>query len=154
MICCGAFFVGLGVRLRPVLDPRLLGLALAAMMLAVLLDCVENHHIMTMVHAIQNGLPLSTADGEFQMIASQVKFHASYLAVLLFSFGFLQFGKLGKAIALVLWCYSPFCVLVSVTPVEQAKALVLGRTIFFVFAFILSAVLFFSQARTSAHRAQ
>ena len=154
MIFYGAFFVVLSVRLRTVLDPRLLGMALAAMMLTVLLDCVENHHIMTMVHAIQNGLPLSAADGELQMIASQVKFHASYLAVLLFSFGFLQFGKLGKAIAMVLWCYIPFGVLISVTPVEQANALVLGRTIFFVFAFILSAVLFFSQARTPAQRPQ
>jgi hypothetical protein len=154
MIFYGAFFVVLSVRLRTVLDPRLLGTALAAMMLTVLLDCVENHHIMTMVHAIQNGLPLQATDGELQMIASEVKFHASYLAVLLFSFGFLQFGKLGKAIALVLWCYIPFGVLISVTPVEQAKALVLGRTIFFVFAFILSAVLFFSQAGTPAQRPQ
>ena len=152
MIFYGAFFVVLSVRLRTVLDPRLLGTALAAMMLTVLLDCVENHHIMTMVHAIQNGLPLSAADSELQMIASQVKFHASYLAVLLFSFGFLQFGKLGKAIAMVLWCYIPFGVLISVTPVEQAKALVLGRTIFFVFAFILSAVLFFSQGATSSQK--
>jgi hypothetical protein len=40
-------------------------------------------------------------------------------------------------------------VLISVIPVESARALVLGRTIFFVFAFILSAVLFFSQAGTS-----
>jgi hypothetical protein len=154
MIFYGAFFVVLSVRLRTVLDPRLLGMALAAMMLTVLLDCVENHHIMTMVHAIQNGLQLSAADSELQMIASQVKFHASYLAVLLFSLGFLQFGKLGKAIAMVLWCYIPFGVLISVTPVEQAKALVLGRTIFFVFAFILSAVLFFSPAQTPAQRAQ
>jgi hypothetical protein len=154
MIFYGAFFVVLSVRLRTMLDPRLLAVALAAMMLTVLLDCVENHHIMTMVHAIQNGLPLQATDGEFQMIASQVKFHASYLAVLLFSFGFLQFGKLGKAIAVVLWCYIPFGVLISVTPVESAKALVLGRTIFFVFAFILSAVLFFSQARTPAPHAQ
>lgn len=107
-----------------------------------------------MVHAIQNGLPLSATDGELQMIASQVKFHSSYLAVLLFSFGFLQFGKLGKAIAVVLWCYIPFGVLISVTPVESAKALVLARTIFFVFAFILSAVLFFSQARAPAPHAQ
>jgi hypothetical protein len=154
MIFYGAFFIVLSARLRTVLDPYLLGTALAAMMLTVLLDCVENHHIMTMVHAIQNGLPLSAADGQLQMIASQVKFHASYLAVLLFSFGFLQFGRLGKAIAAVLWCYIPFGVLISVTPVEQAKALVLGRTIFFVFAFILSAVLFFSQATTSGHRTQ
>jgi hypothetical protein len=146
MIFYGTFFIVLTIRLRELLDPRLLGAALAAMMLTVLLDSIENHHIMTMVHAIQNGLPLSTTDGQLQMIASQVKFHSSYLAVFLFSFGFLQFGRLGRIIAIMLWCYVPCGVLISVMPVESASALVLGRTIFFVFAFILSAVLFFSQA--------
>jgi hypothetical protein len=150
MIFYGAFFIVLSVRLRETLDPRLAGTALAAMMLTVVLDSIENHHIMTMVHSIENGLPLSVTDGELQMIASQVKFHASYLAVLLFSFGFLQLGKLGRIIAIVLWCYIPCGVLISVMPVEQAKALVLGRTIFFVFAFILSAILFFSLAKKAA----
>jgi hypothetical protein len=150
MIFYGAFFAVLAARLRGMLDPRLLGTALAALMLTVLLDSFENHHIMTMVHSIEEGLPLSAAEGEMQMIASAIKFHASYLGVLLFSFGFLQFGKLGRAIAIALWAYIPCGVLISVMPVEQAKALVLGRTIFFVFAFILSAILFFSQANKSA----
>ena len=153
MIFYGAFFVVLAVRLRGMLDPRLLGVALAALMLTVLLDSIENHHIMTMVHSIKEGLPLSAAEGEVQMIASAIKFHASYLGVLLFSFGFLQFGKLGRAIAIALWAYIPCGVLISVMPVEQAKALVLGRTVFFVFAFILSAILFFSQANKSAQAA-
>ena len=150
MILYGAFFVVLSIRLRAMLDSRLLSVALAAIMLTVVLDAIENHHIMTMVHSIQNGLPLSVTDGQLQMIASQVKFHASYLAVLLFSFGFLQFGRLGRIIAVVLWCYIPCGVLISVTPVESAQALVLGRTIFFVFAFILSAALFYSQAAASS----
>lgn len=149
MILYGAFFVVLSVRLRAMLDSRLLTVALAAIMLTVVLDAIENHHIMTMVHSVQHGLPLFVTDGQLQMIASQVKFHASYLAVLLFSFGFLQFGRLGRIIAVVLWCYIPCGVLISVTPVELAQALVLGRTIFFVFAFILSAVLFFSQGPAS-----
>ena len=149
MILYGAFFVVLSVRLRAMLDSRLLTVALAAIMLTVVLDAIENHHIMTMVHSVQHGLPLFVTDGQLQMIASQVKFHASYLAVLLFSFGFLQFGRLGRIIAVVLWCYIPCGVLISVTPVESAQALVLGRTIFFVFAFILSAVLFFSQGPAS-----
>jgi hypothetical protein len=88
------------------------------------------------------------------MIASQVKFHASYLGALLFSFGFLQLGRLGRVIAIALWCYIPCGVLISVMPVEQAKALVLGRTIFFVFAFILSAALFFPGAGRSAENAR
>jgi hypothetical protein len=139
----------LSVRLRAMLDSRLLTVALAAIMLTVVLDAIENHHIMTMVHSVQHGLPLSVTDGQLQMIASQVKFHASYLAAFLFAFGFLQFGRLGRIIAVVLWCYIPCGVLISVTPVESAQALVLGRTIFFVFAFILSAVLFFSQGPAS-----
>jgi len=149
LILYGAFFVVLTIRLRELLDPRLLTVALGAMLLTVLLDAVENHHIMTMVHSIQSALPLSPADGELQMIASQVKFHASYFAVFLFSFGFLQFGRMGRAIAVLLWLYIPCGVLISVVPVESARLLVLGRTIFFVFAFILSAVLFFSQPKTS-----
>jgi hypothetical protein len=152
MIFYGAFFVMLSVRLRAMLDGRLLTVALAAMMLTVVLDAIENHHIMTMVHSIQNGLPISVTDGQLQMIASQVKFHASYLAAFLFAFGFLQFGRLGRIIAVVLWCYIPCGVLISVTPVESAQALVLGRTIFFVFAFILSAALFFSLGDTSPQK--
>ena len=150
MVFYGAFFVFLTVRLRGMLDQRLLTVALTALMLTVLLDSIENHHIMTMVHSIQAGLPVSTTDGQLQMIASQVKFHASYLGVLLFSFGYLQLGRLGRVIAIALWCYVPIGVLISVFPVEQAGALVLGRTIFFVAAFILSAVLFFSMAGTPA----
>jgi hypothetical protein len=106
MIFYGAFFAVLAARLRGMLDPRLLGTALAALMLTVLLDSFENHHIMTMVHSIEEGLPLSAAEGEMQMIASAIKFHASYLGVLLFSFGFLQFGKLGRAIAIALGLHS------------------------------------------------
>lgn len=150
MIFYAAFFVMLSVRLRDRLDPRLLTVALAAMMLTAVLDSIENHHIMTMVDSIEQGLPVSVADGQFQMVASQLKFHSSYLAVLLFSFGFMRLGALGNVIAVVLWCYIPCGVLISVMPAESAKLLVLGRTIFFVFAFILSAVLFYRRPAETA----
>ena len=57
------------------------------------------------------------------MVASQIKFHASYLSVLLYSFGFWQFGKLGHVIAVVLWCYVPCGVLDSVIPPDAARPL-------------------------------
>ena len=44
--------------------------------------------------------------------------------------------------------------LAALKPVEQAKAPVLARTIFFVLAFILSAVLFFWQAKAPAEHGQ
>src|SRR5215468_2394336 len=96
LILYGAFFVVLTIRLRELLDSRLLTVALGA---------IENHHITTMVHSIENSLPLSPTDGDLQMIASQVKFHASYFAVFLFSFGYLQLGRLGRVIAVLLWLY-------------------------------------------------
>jgi len=147
MVFYGAFFVALAARLRGLVASQLIGVALAAAMLTLLLDSLENHHIMTTVHALQMGLPVSATDGEIQMIASQVKFHASYLATFLFSLGFLRLGPMGRNIAIVLWCYIPFGILISVVPPEQAKVLALGRTIFFVLAFVLSAILFFSLAR-------
>jgi hypothetical protein len=147
MVLYGAFFVVLSARLRDILDSRLTGVALAAAMLTLLLDSLENHHIMTTVHALQAGLPVSVGDGEFQMAASQIKFHASYLATFLFSLGFLRLGRFGRAIAIVLWCYIPFGILISVVPPDQARALVLARTIFFVLAFVLSAILFLALSR-------
>jgi hypothetical protein len=146
MVFYGAFFVGLAARLREVLPPTLIGVALTAAMLTLFLDCFENHHIMTTVHALQAGLPVSVADGEFQMVASQIKFHASDLATLLFSLGLLKLGRLGRVIAVVFWFYIPFNILISVFPTDQAKPLVLARTIFFVLSFVLSAILFFSLA--------
>ena len=118
MVFYGAFFVLLAVRMGGCVDNRLLTVALAAMLLTVFLDSLENHHIIMMVHSIQSGLPVSVVDGQFQMVASQIKFHSSYLAALLFSFGFLQFGKLGRIIAFVLWAYIPCGILISVLPVE------------------------------------
>jgi hypothetical protein len=104
---------------------------------------------MTMAHSLETGLPIAVTDGQWQMVASQIKFHASYLSTLLFSLGFLNFGRLGRTIAAALWCYTPFGVLISVVPSEHAKLLVLLRTVFFSCAFILAAVLFFGQAKTA-----
>lgn len=149
MIFYAAFFVVLATRLRDLVDSRILTVALAAMLLTAFLDALENHHIMTMVHSLESGLPLSIVDGQVQMVASQIKFHASYLSVLLFSFGLWKLGTLGRLIAASVWCYIPCGVLISVMPVDSAPALVLGRTIFFVLAFVLSAVLFSASAKAA-----
>lgn len=153
LILYSAFFVVLTARLRDILDSRILTIALAAILITTFLDALENHHIIEMAHAIESGLPISAADGQFQMVASQIKFHASYLSALLFSFGLWRLGGLGRVIAVVLWCYIPCGVLISVIPPDAGKPLVLGRTIFFVFAFVLSAVLFFARAREQAQSA-
>ncbi len=148
LILYAAFFVLLAARLRGLLEARILTVALTAMLVTASLDALENNHIMEMIHAIETGLPVMAADGEVQMMASQIKFHASYLAVLLFSFGLFRLGMLGRLTAISLWIYVPLGVAISVLPPDATKLLALGRTVFFVFAFILSARLFFKAARS------
>lgn len=147
IVLYGAFFVLLAVRLRPVLDPVVSAVALAALLLTALLDAVENHHIAGMLHAATHGLAVTEAESRLQMAASQVKFHASYLGSFLFAFGLWRLGGLGRAIAVALWLYVPVGVLISVLPIETAPPWALGRTCFFIAAFLLSVALFGRSAR-------
>jgi hypothetical protein len=147
IVVYGAFFVFLAVRLRAVLDPWAGAVALAAILLTALLDAIENHHILMMLHSAERGMSLSTGESQIQMILSAVKFHSSYLATFLLAFGFLRLGGLGRAIAWALWLYVPLGVVISALPIEIAGPWALGRTCFFVAAFVLSAVLFWRSAR-------
>jgi hypothetical protein len=147
IVVYGAFFVFLAVRLRAVLDPWAGTVALAAILLTALLDAIENHHILMMLHSAERGMSLSTGESQIQMILSAVKFHSSYLATFLLAFGFLRLGGLGRAIAWALWLYVPLGIVISVLPIEIAGPWALGRTCFFVAAFVLSAVLFWRSAR-------
>lgn len=142
IVVYGAFFVFLSIRLRSALDPWANAVALAAILLTALLDAVENHHIILMLHSAERGMALSTGESQLQMLVSAVKFHSSYLATFLFAFGFLRLGGLGRVIAGALWIYVPLGVVISVLPIEIAGPWALGRTCFFVAAFVLSAVLF------------
>ena len=128
IVVYGAFFVFLSVRLRPVLDPWVSAVALGALLLTALLDAIENHHIVEMIHAASHGLAVTAGESQAQMAASQVKFHCSYLGSFLFAFGLWRMGGLGRAIAVALWLYVPFGVLISVLPVESAASWALGRT--------------------------
>jgi hypothetical protein len=148
IVVYGAFFVFLSVRLRSLLDPWVSAVALVALLLTALLDAVENHHIAEMVHAASHGLAVTAGESQAQMAASQVKFHCSYLGASLFAFGLWRMGGLGRAIAVALWLYVPFGVLISVLPVEAAAPWALGRTCFFVAAFVLSALHFRQLARS------
>ena len=147
IVVYGAFFVFLAVRLRALLDPWAGTVALAAILLTALLDAIENHHILMMLHSAERGMSLSTGESQIQMILSAVKFHSSYLATFLLAFGFLRLGGLGRAIAWALWLYVPLGVVISALPIEIAGPWALGRTCFFVAAFVLSAVLFWRSAR-------
>ena len=143
-----AFFALFAARLKPVLDPLLLGLAFGAILLTALLDAIENHHILVMLFSAEQNLPITVAETQIQMIASSVKFHANYVASALFAFGFYRLGGLGKPIALLLWfAYLPLGLAIFALPVEFARPLVIARTLFFITVFAMIALVFWRAAR-------
>jgi hypothetical protein len=142
IIAYGAFFVLLAVRLRGLLSPVTIGVALGALLLTALLDAIENHHILLMLHAFQHGEPLSAAELQAQMVVSNLKFHSSYLGAFLFAFGFYRLGGLGRAVAWLLWLYVPLGMIAFAVPVEIVTPFALARTAFFVLGFALAGVYF------------
>jgi hypothetical protein len=142
IIAYSAFFVLLAVRFRGLLSPITVGVALGALLLTALLDAVENHHILLMLHAFQHGEPVSAAELEAQMVGSNLKFHASYLGAFLFAFGFFRLGGLGRAIAWLLWLYVPLGMIAFAVPVEIVTPFALARTVFFILAFALGGIYF------------
>ena len=102
IVVYSAFFVFLAVRLRTLLSPAIVAVALAALILTALLDAVENHHILLMLHDFQHGAPISVDELEWQMRVSNLKFHASYVGVFLFAFGLYRLGGLARVIAFLL----------------------------------------------------
>jgi len=159
IIAYGAFFVLLAVRLRGLLSPVTIGVALGALLLTAFLDAVENHHILLMLHAFQHGEPLSAAELEAQMVVSNLKFHASYLGAFLFAFGFYRLGGLGRVIAWLLWLYVPLGMIAFAVPVEVVTPFALARTVFFVLGFALAGIYFLrdqdaSSAAAPGHNAQ
>jgi hypothetical protein len=148
IIAYGAFFVLLAVRFRGLLSPITIGVALGALLLTALLDAVENHHILLMLHAFQHSEPLSAEQLEFQMVASNLKFHASYLGAFLFAFGFYRSGGLGRVIAL--WLYLPLGMIAFAVPVEIVTPFALARTVFFILAFALAGIYFLRDKGASA----
>jgi len=138
-----AFFVLLAARLRGLVHPGIVGVGLGAILLTGLLDAIENHHIMAMLHGFEHGMPLSTDESRYQMVESNLKFHAAYLGSFLFAFGFYRVGGLGRVIAWLLWLgFVPLGVITSAVPVESSTPFALARTVFFVLAFALGGVLF------------
>lgn len=151
IVVYSAFFVFLAVRLRTLLSPAIIAVALAALLLTALLDAVENHHIMLMLHDFQHGAPVSADELQWQMLVSNLKFHASYVGAFLFAFGFYRLGGLGRVIAWLLWFgYVPLGMITFVVPVEVITPFALARTVFFVLVFALGGIYFLRDKETSA----
>ena len=149
IVIYATYFVVLAERFNAGMNSRIMTVALSAILLTAFLDAIENAHIMMMLHSIQHALPVSVTESQWQMVLSQVKFHSSYVALFLFALCFWKEGVWGRAIAAVFWLYVLLGLTAMVMPIELARPLALGRTLFFITSFLLSALFFW---RAQLHR--
>jgi hypothetical protein len=148
------FFVLFAFRVRDLVPREVIVVALGLMLVGATLDAIENHHILTMLYSAERGLPLTTGESQTQMLASNVKFHAVYVASFLFGFAFARLGALGTFVALGIWfVFVPLGLAIYVIPPEAARPFAIARGLFFVATFALSVPLFLSLARRSAAQA-
>lgn len=70
-------------RALGVADEPLVRLGVGAMLTVAALDAVEDHHLAALARLAEHGLPIDSAALALQHVVSQVKFHASYAALVL-----------------------------------------------------------------------
>ncbi|MBC8264338.1 MAG: hypothetical protein H8E47_09475 [Anaerolineales bacterium] len=99
-------------------ENRLIAYAgLGAILITTYLDLLENHHIMTMLTSITQGLPISLVEIQERMTWSQLKFHSSYLSFFLFAFVLPHDTLLEKGLRWSLWfVFLPVGVMVYTYP--------------------------------------
>ncbi len=154
IIAYSVFFTLLSVRLRSVIPPMHVSIALGAILITAILDMIENHHILVMLFSAEQSLPVSASESQWQMILSSVKFHVSYVAVGLFAFGFYRLGGWGHVIAVSLaLIYIPLGLAIYMVSPELARPLIISRTLLFIVSFLVTSLLFSSQKHGSTHAA-
>jgi hypothetical protein len=143
-----SYFLLLSAALKTEANAGLLQAASGGMILTGLLDAAENAHILAMLGHVEKGLPLQLPEIEWQMVASQVKFLSSYLALFLLGLVFPKTTGLEKLTAWsLLLVQLPVGALIFTAPRSWAVPLVLCRAMFFIFGFLLPAMIYWGKAR-------
>lgn len=149
LVVYGAIFVLLAHQLWEDRGARvLLAVALPLLVATGLLDMVENMHFLAMLAGAQQGHLPSDAQIAGQAVESMLKFHVSYLGLLLLGLALPRQTRaqraLGGMMCFVQW---PVGVAIYVVPHALAVPLVFVRFAFFLAAFVLTAWIFGNTTR-------
>ena len=125
-----------------------LRVALVALLVAAVLDLRENHHIMTMLVAAREGLPITAQELHERARESQLKFHISYVGLFLLGIAMPSKTLAQKAVRYsLLFLQMPLGILVYTYPHPMLE---LARFGFFFFGMALLCVVFAQNARQVA----
>jgi hypothetical protein len=143
LLAYGLFFALFAVERLGRADRTLVTLMLVFALAVVALDMLENHHILAMLAAAEQGDPFGSGEIRLQQIESSFKFHLSYLALVIAAFIYPRETLLGRLVALGIGIGYPLLgVACFVAPPALAPWLSMLRVAFFVVGLAASGYLY------------
>jgi hypothetical protein len=153
LLAYSAFFLWFAIERRGKADPLACNVLVGSLLFAALLDAVENFHILSMLNRAELGhLP---GDGEIQLqyVLSAVKFTAGYLVAVIFGILYPRDTMLARIVGASTAIVFPILgVLVFTTPPPWSDLCGLGRFLFFVLGFFLSAIVYWNRPAENSGR--
>lgn len=142
----GCFFLWYMVDRKGKVDHWLLIVMGVFLFAAMVLDAIENFHILSMLIRAEQKLPITDGEISMQYILSAVKFMVAYFAVIILGVTFPRDTSLARFVGTSIAILFPILGVLGFT-VSGPLAMIcgIGRSIIFVLGFILSAVVYWNR---------
>jgi hypothetical protein len=146
LLAYSGFFLFFAIERRGKADPLAINVMIGSLLFAALFDAVENFHILAMLRAAEANLVPSPGEIELQYILSAVKFTAGYFVAVIFGILYPRDTILARIVGASTAIVFPILgVLVFTTPAPWSDLCGLGRFLFFVLGFFLSAIVYWNR---------
>ena len=152
LLAYSGFFLFFAIERRGKADPLAINVMIGSLLLAALLDAVENFHILALLNGAEAGrFPAGDGEIELQYILSAVKFTAGYFVAVIFGILYPRDTILARIVGASTAIVFPILgVLVFTTPAPWSDLCALGRFLFFVLGFFLSAIVYWGRPNAAA----
>jgi hypothetical protein len=143
LLAYSGFFLWFAIERRGKADPLACHVLVGSLLFAALLDAVENFHILAMLNRAELGQLPSDGEITLQYVLSAVKFTAGYFVAVIFGILYPRDTILARIVGASTAIVFPILgVLVFTTPPPWSDLCGLGRFLFFVLGFFLSAIVY------------
>jgi hypothetical protein len=152
LLAYGSFFLWFIVERRGKVDEWPLLVLACFLFLAMLLDAAENFHILGMLARVQQGAVPSDGEILLQYVLSAVKFTAGYFAAIILGIVYPRDTLLARCVGISTAVVFPIVgVLVFTAPPPWSDLCGLGRFLFFVLCYFLSAIVYWNRGAAEPH---
>ena len=150
LLAYGGFFLWYMVERKGKADSWLLTVMGVFLFFAMVLDAIENFHILGMLIRAEQHLPLYDDEITVHYILSAVKFMVAYFAVIILGITFPRDTVLARCVGLSTAILFPILGVLGFTvPMPWSLACGIGRSVFFVVGFILSGMVYWNRGEAA-----